>query len=200
MENNQFPAIAFLKDIRTRFNGSTTFVRQLHHIANPYLLDTIIKIANMQTAIGIRANPTQITYCVLTGSADQFEIKLIDKIVNPKSLNVPEQLKFIRSTLCDIINENNVNVACIRITESNAKQISVPRIYMEGVIQELIASSTVKKYYIGQISNISSKLGIDRTDFKLYASGEKVFLEIEKWENLSLEERESLMASASALN
>lgn len=154
----------------------------------------------MQTAIGIRANPTQITYCVLTGTADLFEIKLIDKIVNPKSLDVPEQLKFIRSTLCDIINENNVNFACIRITESNAQQISVPRIYMEGVIQELIASSTITKYFIGQISNISSRLGIDRVDFKPYANGQKVFFEIDIWKDLSIEERESLMASASALN
>lgn len=154
----------------------------------------------MQTAIGIRANPNQITYCVLTGSADQFEIKLIDKIVNPKSLDVPEQLKFIRSTLCDIISENSVNLACIRITEPNAQQIYVPRIYMEGVIQELIASSTITKYYIGQISNISSRLGIERADFKPYANGKKIFFEIEIWNDLSLEERESLMASASALN
>lgn len=154
----------------------------------------------MPTAIGIRANPNQITYCVLTGSNDQFQIKLIDKIVNPKSLDVPEQLKFIRSTLSDIINENNVNVACIRITESNAQQVSVDRIYMEGVIQELIASSTITKYFVGQISNITSRLGIDRSDFKPYAKGEKVFLEIERWGNLSLEERESLMSAASALN
>lgn len=154
----------------------------------------------MQTAIGIRANPHQISYCVLTGTMEEFEIKIIDKIINPKSLNVPEQLKFIRSTLSDIINENNVNVACIRITESNAQQISVTRIYMEGVIQELIASSTIKKYYVGQISNISSKLGIDRGDFKPFANGQSVFLGIEIWNDLSLEERESLMASASALN
>lgn len=154
----------------------------------------------MQTAIGIRANPNQVSYCVLDGSADQFEIKLIDKIINPKSLDVPEQLKFIRSTLCDIINENNVSVACIRITESSARQTSVHRTYIEGVIQELIASSTIKKYYIGQISNISSRLGIDRTDFKLFANGQKTFLEIEIWDDLSLEERESLMASTSAFN
>lgn len=154
----------------------------------------------MESSIGIRANPNQISYCVLTGSPDQFEIKIIDKIVNPKSLDVPEQLKFIRSTLCDIINENNVSVACIRITESNAQQISVQRIYMEGVIQELIASSTIKKYFIGQISNISSKLGIDRADFKPFANGQKIFLNIHNWQGLSLEERESLMASASALN
>jgi len=154
----------------------------------------------MQTAIGIRANPSQISYCILTGNADEFEIKIIDKIVNPKSLHVPEQLKFMRSTLCDIINENKVNTACIRVTESNAQQINIHRIYVEGVVQELIASSTIQKYYVGQISSISARLGIERADFKPYASGERIFYDIDIWGNLSLEERECLMASASALN
>lgn len=154
----------------------------------------------MQTSIGIRVNPNQVCYCILTGTPDKFEIKQIDKIMNPKSLETPEQLKFIRSTLYDIINENQVKLACIRITESNAQQISVARIYMEGVIQELIASSTITKYFVGQISNISSRLGIERADFKPYVNGENVFLGLENWTQLSLEEREAFLASLSALN
>lgn len=154
----------------------------------------------MTTSIGIRATPNEIHYCVLTGSSDSFEIKLVDKIVNPKSLEIPEQLKFLRSTLGDIINENDVTVACIRITESNAQQVNIPRIYIEGVIQELIASSTIQKYYVGQISSISSKIGIQRAEFKPFASGQNSFLEIEIWNDLCLEQRESLMAAFSALN
>lgn len=154
----------------------------------------------MKTSIGIRANPNQIFYCVLTGNHTTFEVKIIDKVVNPKSLDVPEQLKFIRSTMGDIINENKVNVACIRITESNAQQTNITRIYMEGVIQELIASSTIKNYYVGQISNISSKIGIERSDFKTYTNGQKTFLDMTIWKRLSLEERECVMASYSALN
>lgn len=154
----------------------------------------------MQTSIGIRVNPNEVTYCILTGTRDCFEIKQIDRIVNPKSLETPEQLKFIRNTLYDIINENQIKLACIRITESNAQQISVSRIYMEGVIQELIASSTITKYFIGQISSISSRLRIERADFKPYAKGENIFLEIHDWKQLSLEEREAFMASLSALN
>src|SRR5437879_4677272 len=154
----------------------------------------------MEISIGIRANPSQVNYCILTGEFQQFEVKIIDKIINPKSLDVPEQLKFIRSTLCDIINENKVTVACIRITESNAQQINISRIYLEGVIQELIASSTIQRYYIGQISNISSKLGIQRADFKPYVNGLKKFLEMEIWGDLSQEERECVLASVSDLN
>lgn len=154
----------------------------------------------MKISIGIRANPNEIIYSIVQGDKNNLDIRLIDKIVNPKSLNVPEQLKFLRNTLRDIIMENKVENACIRITESNARTVNIPRIYIEGVIQELIASSTIKKYYIGQISSISAKLSIDRADFKPYVEGKNTFMEIDIWGNLSKEERESLMASISALN
>lgn len=154
----------------------------------------------MRTAIGIRANPNEINYCVIKGNEDEFEVVLIDRVVNPKSLELPEQLKFIRNTFSDIINENEVEIACIRITESNARRINTSRMYIEGVIQELIASSTIENYYVGQISNISANLGIDRTDFKPYAEGKKTFLDMDIWGDLSKEERESVMASVSTLN
>lgn len=153
-----------------------------------------------KSSIGIRATPNEIYYCILTGEFIEFEITQIDKIVNPKALGTPEQLKFIRSTLYDIINENNVRYACIRIAESNAMRVNIPRIYFEGVIQELIASSTIEKYYVGQISNISSKLEIDRSAFKPLAAGKINYEEIMIWEKLSLEERESILAAISALN
>lgn len=154
----------------------------------------------METAIGIRVNPNQVYYCVVTGQFSEFEIKLLDKIITPKALEVPEQLKFLRSTLGDIINENNVTRACIRIAEPNAQSVNIPRMYMEGVIQELIASSTIEKYYVGQISSISAKLGIDRSEFKPLVSGQQIFQNIDMWGNINLEERECLMASNSALN
>ena len=154
----------------------------------------------MKTAIGIRANPNQIYYCIIRGSGEEFEVRLIDKVVNPKSLQVPEQLKFIRNTFSDIINENAVELACIRVTESNAQQINTSRMYIEGVIQELIASSTIEKYYVGQISSISAKLSIDRSDFKPFVQGQNTFLDMDIWDSLSKEERECVMASVSALN
>lgn len=153
----------------------------------------------METAIGIRVSPAQVYFSIVSELEDEIEIKLIDHIVIPKALEIPEQLKFLRSTLSDIINENKILTACIRITESNARTVNIPRIYMEGVIQELIANSSINKYYIGQISSISAKLGIDRSDFKPYVKNEKVFMDIDIWPEISLEERESIMASISAL-
>ncbi|MCK7589196.1 hypothetical protein M0G43_01280 [Subsaxibacter sp. CAU 1640] len=154
----------------------------------------------MEVAIGIRVSPNKVYFSVVSEWEDEVEIKLIDHIVIPKSLETPEQLKFLRSTMSDIINENKVLLACIRITESNARTVNVPRIYMEGVIQELIASSSINKYYVGQISNISAKLGINRADFKPYANNNEVFMDFDFWSEISLEERESIMAAFSALN
>lgn len=151
-------------------------------------------------SIGIRVTPTTIYYSIVELNDGELEIIVTDKINNPKALIVPEQLKFLRNTLCDIINEFKITNACIRITESTAQSTSVIRVYIEGVIQELFASSTIEKYFVGQISNISSNLGIERSDFKPYAEGKKSFLDIENWEKYSLEQRESLMSAVSALN
>ncbi len=154
----------------------------------------------MKKSIGIRVTPAAIYFSVVTYENEVLEIILIDKINNPKALEVPEQLKFLRNTLCDIINEFNITNACIRITESNAQSFSISRIYIEAVIQELFASSTIIKYYVGQISNISAKLGIERAAFKPFAQGKESFMGIENWNNFSLEQRESLMSAISAIN
>ncbi len=143
----------------------------------------------MKTSIGIRVSPEQVYFSVVNEQDEVLEIKLVDRIVVPKSLETPEQLKFLRSTLGDIIFENKITLACIRITESNARKIRIPRIYMEGVIQELIASSTIQKYYVGQISSISAKLGMDRELFKPLAIGKEVFIELKIWKDICLEDR-----------
>lgn len=154
----------------------------------------------MKKSIGIRVTPSVVFFSVVTYENEELEITLIDKINTPKALNIPEQLKFLRSTLCDIINEFSITNACIRITESNSKSINITRIYIEGVIQELFANSTIVNYYIGQISNISANLGIERASFKPYAEGKEVFMNIENWDRFLLEQRESLMSAISALN
>lgn len=151
-------------------------------------------------AIGIRATPSAIYYSVLEETDKEYITHIIDKVNVPTALKKPEQLKFIRNTFLDIIAEFNISVACIRVTESAAQGTSDIRIGIEAVIQELFASSTIQKYYAGQISSISTKLGISRDEFKPYAAGTEVYNEIDGWKKLSLEQRESILSAFSALN
>lgn len=151
------------------------------------------------TSIGIRVKPDCIIYSIIKENDGNKEIILIDKVNVPIALEVPEQLKFIRSTFLDIIYENKVSRACIRITESMALKPSIERINIEAVIQELIASSTVEKYFVGQISNISAKLGMARENFKKIIESKECDF-IEEWSNFNKEEKESLLAALSAFN
>jgi hypothetical protein len=150
-------------------------------------------------SIGIRVTPSHIVYSILKENGDSTEIALLDKLNVPVALQIPEQLKFIRNTFIDIIYENKVNLACIRITESTSKQISIERVNMEAIIQELIASSCIEKYYAGQISSITAKIGIKRELFKgIIASRDCEYFE--DWGKFNKEQKESLLAALSAFN
>ena len=153
----------------------------------------------MNTSIGIRVKPDSIIYSIINKTEDEITIEIVDKLNVPKVLEAPEQLKFIRNTFLDIIFENQVNKACIRVTENIAMKPSLERINIEAVIQELIASSTIEKYYVGKIANISSHLGFHRDMFKSYL--EKVeYTGIKDWSKYNKEQKESLLAALSALN
>lgn len=153
----------------------------------------------MKTSIGIRVTPSIIFFSVISLKEDGLDFRVIDRIVNPKALKTPEQLKYIRNTLSDIIHESSITNACIRVSETNAKGLSIDRIYIEGVIQELFASSCIEEYFVGRIANISSRLKIKREDFKGFSQGKKDFLDIEEWKEYNIEERESIMSAISAL-
>ncbi|WP_248743522.1 MULTISPECIES: hypothetical protein [unclassified Pseudomonas] len=146
--------------------------------------------------IGVRASPTEVIYCVFDPSNDA--IVNIGKINIPKSLGVPEQLKHIRLNLLDVLREYDVLEAGIRILEPTAQSISIERVQIEGVIQEAFASSNVKSYYVGQISSISSRVGIDRTQFKPLVEGETSLDGFENWRDLSKTEREAALCAIGA--
>ena len=151
-------------------------------------------------AIGIRATPSTIFYAIIEENKTEFRTHVIDRVNIPSALAKPEQLKFIRNTFLDIISEFGISVACVRVTESTAQGVSDIRIGIEAIIQELFASSTIQKYYAGQISSISKKLNIKRDEFKPYADGTKTYNDFDGWKKLSLEHRESILSAFSALN
>ena len=128
---------------------------------------------------------------------EENEILNIEKLIVPISLDIPEQLKYIRLNLLDIIREYDVNTAGIRIIESNAQTLNIVRIQIEGVIQEAFASSSIGKYFIGQISSISAKLGFERVNFKKYIDNTLVY-DIEGWEELKSVEKEAIFVALGA--
>lgn len=147
--------------------------------------------------IGIRAAPTAVTFVVYDSTSKS--VLNIEDIRIPSAFAMPDALKYVRNNLLDILREYAIENAGIRTTESSAQTLNVARIQIEGVIQEAFASSALKAYYIGQISSISKKLGIERTDFKKFIDGSKDWA-AENWTVLSKEQREAFLCAVGAVN
>jgi hypothetical protein len=148
--------------------------------------------------LGIRAKPSEVVIAIYDTSEDA--LLNVERIKIPKALATPEALKYVRNTVLDVLREYDIRQAGIRITESSSQQLSVRRIEIEGVIQEAFASSPLKSYYVGQISNISSRLGFDRSNFKRYVSSEIDFDRVENWDDLDGDEKEAVLTSLGAVN
>lgn len=153
--------------------------------------------------IGIRVySNSRIYYCLMEKEEDDILNYLDISYLNvPLSIELPEQLNFIRNTLLDILNQYEVQRAVIRLAELNGA--STERIYLEGVIQESLSSSNVERFLAGQIAQITKVGQMDRTDFKKYASAEMSFPYIPEdmnWGALKQEERECILACYTSLN
>lgn len=147
-------------------------------------------------SIGIRVSPSKITFVVF--DKDSQSIVNVEALRIPIAFETPDALKYVRSNLLDILREYEVSYAGVRVTEPNAQSMNISRIQLEGVIQEAFASSQLKGYYVGQISSISARLGIPRTDFKLYVQGTKSW-NVEGWGSLDVEAREAMLCAIGAV-
>ncbi len=145
--------------------------------------------------IGIRVKPKAVTFVVY--DSDRDEIVNVEDLLVPAAFDVPDSLKYVRINLLDILREYDVEVAGVRVTEPNAQRISIERVQLEGVVQEAFASSSLRGYYVGQISSITARLQIPRTDFKLLVDGAKDW-SVEGWSKLSKEAREAFLCALGA--
>ncbi|WP_198682978.1 hypothetical protein [Steroidobacter agaridevorans] len=148
--------------------------------------------------IGIRAGSSFVTFAVF--DANENRIVNVETINIPVALDTPDSLRYIRNTVLDLLREYSIERACIRETEPTAQSSNIQRIQIEAVIQESFASSSLTAYFVGQISSISSRIGIHRADFKPYVSGEKNLDEVEDWASFDKEEREAILAALGARN
>lgn len=147
--------------------------------------------------IGIRAQPAGVVFAVY--DSDQNAIVNVEEIRIPAAFDVPEGLKYVRSNLLDVLREYKVEQAGVRVTEPSARSSSVERVQIEGVVQEAFASSTVRSFYVGQISSISRRLGMHRTDFKALLSGDKD-PGVEGWRQQGNLQREAILTAMGAAN
>lgn len=112
--------------------------------------------------IGIRISPSKaspkVYYAVIYDQDSEFEIIKCSYLHIPLSLEIPEQLAYIRTNLLAIILQHNITQAGLRISETTAKTPSVYRMNIEGVVQELFANSTIEKYSVMKIAQMSRLL------------------------------------------
>lgn len=148
-------------------------------------------------SIGIRATPSCVYYAIINRQKDSFEILTCSKIIVPKALDTPERLSFIRNCFFSIIQEYQIKNAGIRTIETLANP-KVERIYIEGVVQELISNSQIEKYFAGKKSKIASILEEDVKQITAYIDDDDVFGEIEDWNNRRKEEKESIITAVAA--
>lgn len=148
--------------------------------------------------LGLRVSPTEVTFCIF--NTDDQSLINVEEIKVPNSLSIPEKLKYIRSTLLDVLREYQVEKAGIRLTEPTARSVSIERVQIEGVIQETFASSALLAYYQGAIATIASKVGEAKSAMKPLIAGTQTFRELEDWDAFNSKQREAILVAVGAEN
>lgn len=149
-------------------------------------------------SLGIRVKSCSVVIAIY--NTESNSIVNVEDIKIPKALATPESLKYVRNSILDVLREFDIVNAGLRIVESTSQTLNIRRIETEGVIQEAFASSMLSAYYCGQISTITARLKISRSDFKLYVEGKKEFENVENWNNHNKEEREAILTALGAVN
>jgi hypothetical protein len=151
-------------------------------------------------SIGFRVSPKKVTYALVEGTPPaNFTLLNASAVFIPPALETPRQLQFIRTTLLDVMEEYAVSRAGLRIAEGLALKRNPFRLNLEGVVQEVLASSTVERFVAAQIATIAALLGHkDRTIIKKMIAGEQAPQYSLNWAALSEDEREAVLLAVAA--
>lgn len=153
---------------------------------------------HVPTALGLRAHPRYIRFAVVD-AGDPPALRTVSSLVLPVALHAPEQLAFARTALLDVIREFGVDCAGIRSTEPFAGSGHIPRVHLEGVIQELLGAGAVPRYFVGPVATIGRLLNLKATDVRRLSDGELEWPAIPGWSDYHKEEREAVIAAVAAL-
>lgn len=130
-------------------------------------------------SLGIRAEPKKATFVIYDDETKH--ILNVESLIIPQILNKPEQLKFARHNILDILREYQVDAAGIRVAEGNAQNQDADRLYLEAVFMESFASSSIKNYFVGRKTSISARLGITSAQFNSIVKCEAELEGVEGW-------------------
>lgn len=145
--------------------------------------------------IGMRASPSELTFAIYDTSSKS--VVNVECIRVPIAFAWPQALKHVRSNLLDVVREYEVEMAGIRLAEPTAQRVSIERTHIEGVVQEAFASSDLKGFYVGAISTIAARVGVERAALKRMIEGSND-LKIDSWADLDEKQREAVLTAMGA--
>ncbi len=154
-------------------------------------------------ALGLRAHPHHVCFVILASPAAEGSVpvvQLMSTLRLPVALHTPERLAYLRTALMDLIREFGVTYAGIRTTEPVSRNLSIERVHVEGVIQELLGAGAVPHYVAGALAPLGHLLGITVRTAKQLVDGE-LPLAVGPTENtrMSKEHREAVLAALAAM-
>lgn len=151
-------------------------------------------------AIGFRATPTDIYFAIVDGAVGDYTVLAQDAVHVPAALLPPNQLHFLRTVLLDVMEEYGVACAGLRTSEPIALRHSTFRGNVEGVVQELLASSAAAWYFAGQKARIASLLGVTQPVLTAWIDKDAGPPFATDWGGYGKEEREAILTACAALN
>ena len=150
-------------------------------------------------SIGFRAAPSGVTYAIVEGDGSTFNIVELNSLPVPAAMLPPNQLHFLRTVLLDVMRDFKVVRAGLRLAERSIGSVDTFRVNVEGVLQELLASSQVQWYFTGRIDRLASLLNTERTSISRLIAGDDSPPYASDWASCSKETREAVLAACAAI-
>lgn len=87
------------------------------------------------------------------------------------------KVKYLRFNLIDILSEYEISYVSIKVVEYNAQKIDTKRCFIDGVVQESLATSNILNFAVDNVQSLSKKLNISSTKYKDLISKQNLFIE-----------------------
>lgn len=146
-------------------------------------------------SIGIRAEPSAVHYAIY--DPDYPSDVSLGAVKIPKALRTPDALKFLRSNMIDIMREQAIERAGVRVTESISQNSSIIRMQIEGVILEAFASSPVIYYRDFHLSSFASILNKKPAEIRDFIKSSKEG-PLNGWNAMNPNQREAALSAIGA--